>query len=162
QANRGVVKHAVCVTGNCTLAQEQTWTYSAANTIDGYVATVTNSHGAKSERRLYAGGDVGYGFENARTGRAYEERTFSATGQMVRRTLVEWTVSGPLPGGYTSATRDPRGTKKVEILLDTGGNALAATTITSYDNDLNVIATNHYDYVSVDPTAAQTGDINSF
>jgi len=162
QANRGVVKHAVCGAGNCTLAQEQTWTYSAALTVDGYVITVTNAQGAKSERRLHTGGGWGFGFDNAQTGRAYEERTYSATGQMLRRTLVEWSVSGPLPGGYPSATRDPRGTKKVEILLDTGGNALAATTTTSYDNDLNEIATNRYDYVPVDPTTAQTGDINSF
>src|SRR5262249_17148758 len=162
QANRGVVKQAVCGAGNCTLAQEQTWAYSAALTLDGYVTTVTNSQGAKSERRLYAGGDAGFGFESARTGRAYEERTYSATGQLLRRTLVEWTVSGPLPGGYPSATRDPRSTKKVEILLDTGGNALAATTTTSYDNDLNEIATNRHDFVPVDPMTAQTGDINSF
>src|SRR6266542_3379886 len=162
QANRGVVKHAVCGAGNCTLAQEQTWTYSAALTVDSYVTTVTNAQGAKSERRLYAGGDLGFGFENARTGRAYEERTYSATGQLLRRALVEWTVSGSLPGGYSGATRDPRGTKKVEVLLDTGGNALAATTISSYDNDLNEIATYRYDYVPVDPTTAQTGDINSF
>src|SRR5262245_22034297 len=162
QANRGVVKHAFCDAGNCTLAQEQTWTYSAALTVDGYITTVTNSQGAKSERRLHTSGGWGFGFVNAQTGRAYEERTYSATGQMLRRTLVEWSVSGPLPGGHPSATRDPRGTKKVEILLDTGGNALAATTVTSYDDDLNEIATYRYDYVPVDPTTAQTGAINSF
>src|SRR5262245_58974587 len=162
QANRGVVKHGVCDAGNCTLAKEQTWTYSAALTVDGYITTVTNSQGAKSERRLHTSGGWGFGFVNAQTGRAYEERTYSATGQMLRRTLVEWSVSGPLPGGHPSATRDPRGTKKVEILLDAGGNALAATTVTSYDNDLNEIATYRYDYVSVNPTTAQTGAINSF
>src|SRR5262249_22952691 len=70
-------------------------------------------------------------------------------------------VSGPLPGGHASAQRNPRVTKKVEILLDTGGNALAKTTTLSYDADLNVIATNTYDYVSIDPTTAQTGSINS-
>src|SRR5262249_58940654 len=46
--------------------------------------------------------------------------------------------------------------------VDAGVNALAATTTTSYDNDLNEIATYRHDYVPVDLTTAQTGDINSF
>jgi hypothetical protein len=71
-------------------------------------------------------------------------------------------MSGALPGGWSTATRDPRPTKEVEILLDTSGAAMAATTTTSYDNDLNVIASYQYDYVSVDSATAQTGDINSF
>src|SRR6185436_7694365 len=40
-------------------------------------------------------------------------------------------------------------------------NALAVTTTMQYDGDVNVIATNHYDYVSVDSATAQTGAIGS-
>jgi RHS repeat-associated protein len=49
----------------------------------------------------------------------------------------------------------------VEILLDTGGNALAKTTTMNYDADLNVTATNTYEYVVIDQTTAQTGNIDS-
>jgi RHS repeat-associated protein len=160
QTNRGVIKRWVSVKGDGT--DEALLTY-------GFIAppsasTVTNPNGARVEHGLHegSGSSTLFGFDDARTGRAYEERTYNASGQMIRRTLMNWTVDGPLPGGWHSATRNPRPTKKVEILLDTGGDALAATTTTSCDSDLNEIAISRYDFVPVNQTAAQTGDINSF
>ncbi len=170
QANRGVVEHWISAKGDGS--DEVRWQYSAVRDSLNrkLTATVIGPTGAKSERVMHTSDSAivylsHFGFEDVRAGRAYEERTYAASGQMIRRTLVEWTMDvTQLPSPYesTTVTRNPRGTKKVEILLDTGGNALATTTITSYDNDLNVIAINRYAYVSVNPTTAQTGDINSF
>jgi RHS repeat-associated protein len=70
-------------------------------------------------------------------------------------------MDGPLPGGSSSATRNPRPTKTVEILLDTTGDALAKTTTTQYDADLNATVTNQYDYVTISLSAAQNAAIGS-
>ncbi|MGH9765890.1 MAG: RHS repeat domain-containing protein, partial [Blastocatellia bacterium] len=169
QANRGVIDHWISAKGDGT--DEVHWQYSAVN--DGLtklMTTVIGPNGAKSERLMHKGVNSSlpsphFGFEDSRAGRAYEERTYAAGGQMIRRTLVNWTMDSaqlPTPHQHVTVMRNPRGVKKVEILLDTGGNALAATTTTGYDNDLNEIAANRYDYVSVNPATAQTGDINSF
>jgi len=169
QANRGVVEHWISAKGDGS--DEVRWQYSAVN--DGLTkvtTTVIGPNGAKSERLIHKGVHTSlptphFGYEDSRAGRAFEERTYSAGGQMIRRTLVNWTMDSaqlPTPYQHVTVMRNPRGTKKVEILLDTGGNALATTTTTSYDNDLNEIAANRYDYVSVSATTGQTGDINSF
>jgi YD repeat-containing protein len=166
QGNRGVLKHWVSASGSGT--DEVMWQYATTTSGGTTVSTtVTGPDNSRAERSLHRGGSVSggvvrYGFEDARSGRAYEERTYNASNQMIRRTLVEWAYSGPTPGGEWTATRDPRPIKKVEILLDTGGNALAATTTTTYDADLNETTINYYDYVSVDPTTAQTGNISAF
>ncbi|HYR77922.1 MAG TPA: DUF2341 domain-containing protein [Pyrinomonadaceae bacterium] len=47
-------------------------------------------------------------------------------------------------------------------MLDTGASdALTATTTMSYDDDLNVIAANHYDYATLSQSSAQTAAIGS-
>src|SRR5205823_10353152 len=81
--------------------------------------------------------------------------------QMLRRSLTDWQVSGPQPGGSSAASRDPRVSRSANLLLDTGGNALVASTTMQYDGDLNVTSTNQYDYASLDSTTAQTGAISS-
>jgi hypothetical protein len=54
-----------------------------------------------------------------------------------------------------TSTRNPVVTRSVSLILDAnGGDALAATAATSYDNDLNPISTGHYDFVSIAPTTA--------
>jgi RHS repeat-associated protein len=169
QANRGVVEHWVSAKGDGS--DEASWQYFAIN--DGLTKLTTmviGPTGARSVRLIHKGVNSSlptphFGYEDARAGRAYEERTHAANGVMIRRTLVNWMMDSaqlPTPRQHVTVMRNPRGTKKVEILLDTGGNALASTTTTSYDADLNVIATNRYDYVPVNQTTAQTGDINSF
>lgn len=156
EANRGVIKHWISAAGNS--ADEVLWTYSSTGT----TTTVTNPSGARAERSLHAANGITYyGFEDARAGRAYEERTYNASNQMIRRTLSEWTQDGPLPGGHSTATRNPRPTKTVEILLDTTGDALAKTTTTQYDADLNATVTNQCEFVTVDQYTAQNAAISS-
>jgi YD repeat-containing protein len=161
-ANRGVVDRYVSVSGNGT--DEINWHYAATGNYPNgpYTVTITAPDDTYTTRYLHRGStEAPYGFDSVNAGKAYDERVYSSDGQMLRRSLTEWTFSGPLPGGNSSARRNPRITKKVELLLDTDGNALAKTITMSYDADLNVIATNMYDHVSIDQTTAQTGAINS-
>ncbi|HEY8184512.1 MAG TPA: hypothetical protein VIF64_00500, partial [Pyrinomonadaceae bacterium] len=161
QANRGVVERWVSASGDGT--DEAHWQYSAGGL--PYMTSITAPNGTLTERLLYGGGIGGgnaeFGFDNPLGGMAYEERTKDASSQMLRRSLTEWQVSGPQPGGYSAATRDPRVIKNISLILDTGGNALAAASTTQYDADLNAISTSAYDYASVDATTAQTGAIGS-
>jgi hypothetical protein len=166
QANRGVVEHWISAKGDGT--DEVHWDYAVLS--GGTMTRVTGPNGAKSERLLHVGTSstfypIHFGFEDPRAGRAYEERTYNSSGQMIRRTLVDWAVTAttlPFPYDFTTAGRDPRAVKKVEILLDTGGDALATMTETSYDADWNEIETKRYDYTSVNSTTAQTASIGSF
>jgi YD repeat-containing protein len=172
QGNRGVVKHWISATGSGS--DEVLWQYSVNATFSPAVfkTTVIAPNNARTERYLHAGlgasgvlNAVKFGLDDARSGEAYEESAYAASGQMIRRTLVDWTMDSAQlapPFQFATATRNPRGVKKVEILLDTGGNALAATTTTGHDADMNEIAANRYDFVSISSTTGQTGDINSF
>jgi hypothetical protein len=160
QANRGVTQQRTCPLVSCTPAQEQVLTFTASHTVNGYLTTVTNPTGARDERYHYTGGslNIDYGFNDSRTGKAFEERTYNPDGQLVRRALTEWTMSGPLPEGDSTANRDPRATRQVEILVDGNTNGQAKSTTMEYDADLNVIRTRYYDFVSV-PATAPIGDI---
>jgi RHS repeat-associated protein len=175
--NRGVTDRWISSDG--TAATEAHWQYGVEDlsyTSGPYATTMTAPDGTLSRQYLHAhpniyswnypgnqtNGSAPYGFDDARSGRAFDERVYDANGLMLRRSLTEWTVSGPTSGGYSLATRDPRVTKRVEIILDTGtSNALASTTTMVYDADLNVIATNHYGFADVDMSTAQTGAIGS-
>lgn len=166
QANRGVVDHWLSPTGNAS--DEQHWHYGAAASSSGLTVTTTAPppFNTVTERVMSAEASQGsnpYGFSLAELGMQLEERTFvSAGGPMLRRRLTKWTSSGPLPGGWNSATRNPRAVKQVSILLDTlTSNALTATTTISHDNDLNVIATNHYDFTSIPQGSGQTLGVDS-
>jgi len=109
QANRGVVSRKVSAKGDGSDVVE--WTYSATNT-GWYVVRTTAPNGNYTERRLHVGkipdDDVKFGFDDARSGMAHDERAYSASGQLLRRTLTKWEVSGPFDYG---ATRNPRVTK---------------------------------------------------
>src|SRR5262245_26035223 len=160
RANRGVTDRWVSVTGDGSDEAQHHSTYSVVTT-DPYLVRVTAPNGVKSERLLHRSApDQPFGFDNARTGRAYEERVISATGQLLRRTLTNWVNTGPTPLGNVNATRNARVTKTVEILLDTGGDAKAKTTEFQYDVDLNVISKIDYDFVSIDQSVAQSGTID--
>jgi hypothetical protein len=156
QANRAVFSRVVS-DGTTT----QTWHYNDGTNFDtgvdpataarwvaapdgpnGTPGTVTKTWYYKSR-----GTDIKYGFDDARTGMAREERVYNSSGTMLRRTLDQLAEDGPISGGYATATRNARVVKKVDIILDTGGNALATATEMTYDADLNVISTRHYDYV---------------
>jgi len=77
--------------------------------------------------------DIKFGFDDARTGMPREVRIYDSAGTMLRRTIYVLAMDGPLPGGYQTATRNARVIKTVEIILDTGGNALSATTEMTYE-----------------------------
>jgi RHS repeat-associated protein len=152
QANRGVLDRWVSPTGN--VSDEQHWNYTTHGTTapDGsYTVQLFHTTGVEYQ----------FGFSDPLEGKLYEERSYDSSGQMMRRSLTEWEVSGAQSGGYWLAKRDPRVIKQVELLLDTGGNAQAAATTTSYDADLNPISTNGYDFASISSSTAQTGAIGS-
>jgi RHS repeat-associated protein len=159
QANRGVVGR-IMNDGVTT----QTWTYGSTMVGEHTtVRSVTASDGTTSQTYFYKGrgADIKYGFEDSRAGMATEERVYNSSGTMLRRTLYQLAEDGPQSGGYATATRNARVTKKVDIILDTGGDALASATEFNYDADLNVISTKHYGYSSISQSTAQTGDIAS-
>lgn len=107
-------------------------------------------------------GSIKYGFDDVRAGMVYEEKAFSASNEMLRRTLTKWISDGPTAGGEATATRNQRVAKQVEILLDTAANPLAKTTTYQYDQDLNVTAVTQCEFVSVvDLTTAQTAGISA-
>jgi RHS repeat-associated protein len=158
KANRGVTEQRICTVGACTPAQEQAFTFTSS----GVATTVTDPTGTKSERYLYNGlssihgglENAKFGFDDSRAGRAFEERTYKVGGQLIRRALTEWITSGPQSGGNEYANRDARAIRQIEILLDTGGDALERATTMVYDNDLNVTETKHYDYASISQATA--------
>jgi RHS repeat-associated protein len=161
QGNRGVVEKWISPKGNGS--DEQQWQYSASygpNFSQPYKVTITAPDQTHTERLLHtATENYAFEFRDVRVGRAYEERFYSATSQVLRRTLTEWTAS-PQNGTYANA-RDPRLTKVIEILLDTGGNALAQTTTNGYDAAQNLSSSSKYDFYSLDQTTAQSGSIST-
>lgn len=157
QANRGVLERWVSPSGNVSEESTNHWVYTAGG-ISPYKTTVTAPNGTRTEQFLGTGGGSYFGFENPLTGMAYEARTYNSTYQMLRRTLTEWSTVTP-PG--SAQQRNPLVTKSINLILDTGGNALAVAGTTQYDADLNPISSSAYDYASVDPTTAQTGAIGS-
>lgn len=164
QSNRGVVDRWISPTGNS--ADEVHWHYGAVASNFRLTTTTTEPDNSVTERVMNAETSQGqsfYGFSWAELGVQIEERKLaSAGGAMLRRKLTKWTSSGPLPGGASSATRNPRPIKEVNILLDTGtSNALTSTTTMDYDNDVNVKAKNQYDFTSIPQASASTWAIDS-
>ena len=147
QSNRGVSDRWISVDGVSEVSHFQ---YSATGCC---TIRTTAPDGSYSERTLIQGSSSNYqypfGFDPLNTGKAFAERSYSAGGQMLRRKLTEWNGSGTLV------------TKEVSILLDTGGNALAATTTYQHDADQNVISTNRYDFASISASTGQTGAIGT-
>ncbi|HEY0097929.1 MAG TPA: polymorphic toxin-type HINT domain-containing protein [Pyrinomonadaceae bacterium] len=177
QGNRGVAERWVSVKGDGT--DEARWEYGVSTgqyNSAPYATYVNLPDGSRSERVMHMGSTGGpasppFGIEDARVGMAYEERSYSAPDQygnrqMLRRTLTEWATS-PVnvtdESGYpmASVTRAARVVKEVGLLLDTGGAALASTVTYSHDQDLNVTATNRYNYTTVAASTAQTAAIGS-
>src|SRR5713226_7948449 len=169
QANRGVVDHWISVDGSGTDEGAHHWHYAVSypNNTPPYKVTMTAPDGTYTERYLYSStGLPSFGFEDRRVGRAYDERVYSASGAMLRRTLTDWVVSGSTLGGNSNATRNPRVAKSVDIVLDTGtSNALVKTTIPGYDLtyqfDVGADQTSvaEYDWATTDQSTAQTAAI---
>ena len=120
--------------------------------------------GTRTERYVHRSqGQIAYGFDDPRAGLIYDERVLAPNnGPMLRRKLTEWVVDGTVEyygSRLMYKTRNPRPAREVEIILDTGGDALTVATEMTYDSDLNITSTKHYDYRSIDQSLAQTGDI---
>ncbi len=164
QTNRGVTDHWISPSGSG--ADEIHWQYSLEYSTpnSAYMTTISAPDGTRTERLLHSSlspASVQYGFDNARAGMAYEERIFSASNQMIRRTLTKWIVDGPTPGGYSAAERNPRVSKQIDIWLDTPGNPIAKTTEFQYDDDLNVTRVESFGFASISLSTAQTGSFSS-
>jgi RHS repeat-associated protein len=164
QANRGVTERWVSVDGNPNNETRQ-GLYAVTTTSGIYTVRQTAHDNTYTERVLHApniygiGPPVTYGFDDPLAGMVKEERVYNASNQMLRRTLTGWSTVTP---SGSSRPRDPHVTKTVNLILDTGGNALAATTTMAYDGDLNVISSSQYDFVSVPASTAATVAISSF
>jgi len=164
QTNHGVTERWVSVDGNINNETRQ-GLYAVTTTSGIYTVRQTAYDNTYTERVLHApniygiGPPVTYGFDDPLAGMVKEARVYNASNQMLRRTLTQWwTVT---PSG-SSRPRDPHVTKTINLILDTGGNALASTIETHYDADLNVDWTKKYDYVWVASSTAQTGAITAF
>jgi RHS repeat-associated protein len=174
QANRGVTGRYVSANGSP--ANEIHWQYTGSW---GSVS-VTAPDNTLTTLSLYtdpSSGTFGYSLDQARAGRTFAENFYSppdgnGVRQLLRRHLSDWSVTGSnatsqFASAQQNATRSARLTREVEIHFDTGGQALAKTTTHEYDltyqfsTGVNETATNEYDYVVLDPTAAQTIGISS-
>ena len=171
QTNRGVVERRLSATG--LAADESVWTYAVTSS-NPYTVRATRPDSSYSERLLHRSRYSGVGenfarfeFDDARMGRAYEERVFNSSGVMLRRELSKWVEGGATPGGYSTAARDAKVTKEVSILLDAAGsNALTATTVNRYQQasqPLNLTSTTEYGYDNtMSKTTAQSASVDSF
>lgn len=171
QTNRGVTSSSVSPSGQG--GDNQNWTYGTAldTSVIPYRLTraITKPDGSYQQIWYHTGRSpqgVKFGFEDEQAGKAFDERVYTANpnlgGVMLRRTLTDWTVdyTVPLPG--VKAYRNARPLKKIQVLLDTGGDALASTTTYQYDGDQNVVSTSEYNYASVAATTGQSGASGSF
>ncbi|MDQ3816986.1 MAG: hypothetical protein M3362_04755, partial [Acidobacteriota bacterium] len=158
QGNRGVIDRWESADGVSEVHWQYAAGYADVNHTQPYTTTITAPDGTYSKRTLYAAtasqSKPAWGFDNILVGIAYEERAYSASGQMLLRTLTDWAGTS---GNEAWPISDPKVTQQVSIVLDTGGNALASTETYDYDGDLNRTSTTEYDYATVDQTTAQTG-----
>jgi RHS repeat-associated protein len=191
QSNRGVVSRWVSPSGSGT--DRVQWQSGAiydgnANT---YKVWTLNPDNTYTERYLFKAlpfsphtnqNYAKFGFEDPRNGMPYEERFYqskngSSLGPMLRRSLTDSTYSARTVtvnynGLITTATAmcNPRPTKEVSLILDTGTDPALAKTVTyGYDTSspnefttgLNrTLSTESY-FDNVDQTTAQTAAINT-
>ena len=167
QGNRGVTKHIVSPTGNS--ADEIETLYSGS----GNFVSMTLPDGSRKENYVWTDGTAGWGYsaDSSRAGLPYDERVYSASGQMLRRKLTQWVMTPSNatgnPSGTQNANRNARIAREVELILDTGGPALAKTRTYTYDTTyqytvgVEQTAINEFDFVQVDQTTAQTLPIGS-
>lgn len=164
KANRGVVDTWV-YQNEQTL--EQHWEYSAelipnSNGPAAYRIKTTAPDGSYSERFIHRTHDRAYGFSNAMDGTTYEERSYAAPDasgvkRLARRTLTEWTQDGPLPGGYSDASRDARPLRTIAIVFE-GDKILATMSETEYENPVagSELDTNRKYFARLNPIRSKT------
>lgn len=143
QLNRGVVKRWLSFDGVNELAP---WKYSVVkettSTNNGpYRVKIVAPDGTWTEQLLkdrYNSLSARFGFDDASSGRSYEDRAYSSTDQLLKRHLTKWTQTGPLTiggvAGYFMASRDLRPEKEVTITFEPGdSNALVQMSETIYE-----------------------------
>lgn len=172
QANRGVTSKFISESGLVT--DEVEWKYSASLLNNKYTVITKSPDGGRVDRDLYLSTiSSGFGLEDQRYGRIYEERFCNFedrwiyySPELLRRKFAQYevtTVSGP---NNTYSLRNPRVIKDVDILIaDTripNARIAASTSTKGYDADLNLISNKQYDYVSSDHATAHKGTIDSF
>jgi len=166
QGNRGVTRHVISTSG---LSEDEVqWLYSGG----GNTVTMTAPDGTRTDSYMWTDGVSGWGYsaDSSRAGRTYDERIFSASGQMIRRKLTDWATTPSNatggPSGTQAANRNARIVREVEILLD-APVAVARTrtygydTTYQYDVGLEQTSVNEFDYVDIDQNTAQTLPITS-
>lgn len=157
QANFGVVSRKLFEHYGATEFYE--WTYSAGYVAtQGYVATVTNPDGTKTERFLHrgniaAGTGVGtFGFDDVLSGRAYEERHYDKEDVLVMRKRTHWAKTS------FGVFRDwhPRVVQEETISYDSSGSGVSSTIAYEYDgntgnrdNPLRISETIQFGYSTV-------------
>jgi RHS repeat-associated protein len=171
QANRGVTDRWVSTKGDGT--DEIHWTYQKTSTS----GVITEPNGTRTQQFInYDNGQQPYGFGDAKVGSVSEVRTLAPlpSTQILRRRLIGYDVTGPLAGGYSTATRDARPSKEVSIIFEPGETyALAQMTETVYETPgsngvptdpayfaaLNPKQIKVYNYVAVSSTTAASANI---
>ena len=170
QGSRGMISRWLSPNGTGGPDEAQ-WQYSASIN----PMTITAPDGTSTEIYMFVPSlsTNNFGYRDGRQSLVTEERVFQGT-TMLRRTLYHYGQTTSInnkpvppntinPGTYT-AYRNPRLEKTVNLVLDTGGDALAKTLTYEYiDNGyqfstgLDRNASNQFHFVSVDPTSAQSG-----
>ena len=177
QGSRGMNSRWISPSGSGT--DEAQWQYSTGIS----PMTVTAPDGTRTETFLFIPGNSteNFGYVDSRQGMPIDERIYapqSQGGAMLRRSVTEYaqtsaTINKPVPpntfntGTYT-AYRNPRPVKTVNLLLDTGTDALAKTMVYEYAGNgkefstgLDRTATNESHFASVIQATAQTGPITA-
>ncbi|MDQ1639477.1 MAG: hypothetical protein QOF62_2816, partial [Pyrinomonadaceae bacterium] len=162
QTNRGVVSRTQSEDG--TTGTEVTWSYGEVG------RGVTNPDGTYSQVGVYPGtwaGAMKWGFESAIAGLPAEQRTYSSSGTMLTRHIIDRTYDSVSVGGVV-ATRNPRVTREISVKFEPGdSNALVSLVTYDYDSnsdpayfaDLNPTVVKYYDYAVVSASTAQTATL---
>jgi len=178
QTSRGIKSRWLSANGSGS--DEAQWLYEGGGPVTSVTAPGPNGtpDGIKTVTYLYNidNPQNNFGYDSALNGMPYEERVYapaSQGGAMIRRTLTDWAVSSatynrpPQGTGTYTATRNPRPTKSVGLILDTVGAALTSASTSQYDTTyqfsvgLDRTSSTEYAYTTVDQTTAQTGIISA-
>lgn len=175
QFNRGVKKRWISSDG--TTGSEVLWQFDVTRVNqppnDYYKIRTTAPDNTYSEKFLFdqdSDAQSPFGFGNIAIGRVYEENSYSSAGQLLTRKLGNYARTGPLSGGYASATRDLRLEKEISIVFEPGNsNALASFNETVYDtsgnadpayfSSTNPKQTKKFNYVVVGASAATIANV---
>ena len=182
QTNRGVSDRWVSAKGDGT--DEIHWSYGAvkgtSQSPGPYKVIITAPDATRTEQLLYdepsytIAPPQPYGYGDIKSGRAYEERSYSATGELLRRHLTKYATTDSqvaiVTGNSVIASRDLRPTREINITFEpNAGSALAAMSETTYDTNsdaqyfasLNPIQSKPYNFIAQDLSSAQTSDIDT-